>query len=81
MTYGVLLGLAAATAVIIGNSFDPAHAGWVAAAAMFVMRPVQEMGDLQLHLTQYGSCSLNLRSQIRFHRSPFLCLSTRGSAF
>jgi hypothetical protein len=47
MTYGVLLGLAAATAVIIGDAFDPAHAGWVAAAALFVMRPVQEMAGLR----------------------------------
>ena len=45
--YGVLLGLAAATAVIIGYSFDAAHAGWVAAATLFVMRPVQEMAGLR----------------------------------
>jgi uncharacterized membrane protein YccC len=47
MTYAVLLGLAAATAVIIGYHFDPAHAGWVAAATMFVMRPVQEMAGMR----------------------------------
>jgi uncharacterized membrane protein YccC len=46
-TYGVLLGLAAATAVIIGYDLDAAHAGWVAAAALFVMRPVQEMVGLR----------------------------------
>ena len=45
--YGVLLGLAAATSVIIGYSFDAAHAGWVAAATLFVMRPVQEMAGMR----------------------------------
>jgi uncharacterized membrane protein YccC len=39
--------LAAATAIIIGDAIDPAHAGWVAAATLFVMRPVQEMVGLR----------------------------------
>ncbi len=29
-TYGLLLGLAAATSVLVGYYFDPAHGGWVA---------------------------------------------------
>jgi hypothetical protein len=45
--YGLLLGLAAATSIIIGSYFDPAHVGWVAAATMFVMRPVQEMAGMR----------------------------------
>ena len=46
-TYGLLLGSAAATSLIIGYHFDAAHAGWVAAATMFVMRPVQEMAGMR----------------------------------
>jgi hypothetical protein len=42
-TYGLLLGLAAATSVVVGYYIDPVHAGWVATATMLVMRPVQEM--------------------------------------
>ena len=39
-TYGLLLGLAAATSVLVGYHFDAAHAGWVATAAMLIMREV-----------------------------------------
>jgi hypothetical protein len=46
-TYGLLLGLTAATAVIVGSYVDPAHGGWVATAAMLVMRPVQEMAGMR----------------------------------
>ena len=42
-TYGLLLGLAAATSVLVGSYFDAADAGWVATATMLIMRPVQEM--------------------------------------
>ena len=42
-TYGLLLGLAAATSVLVGYYFDAAHGGWVATATMLIMRPVQEM--------------------------------------
>ena len=42
-TYGLLLGLTAATSVLVGSYFDAAHGGWVATAAMLIMRPVQEM--------------------------------------
>jgi hypothetical protein len=43
ITYGLLLGLAAATSVVLGYYVDAAHAGWVATATMLIMRPVQEM--------------------------------------
>ncbi len=46
-TYGLLLGLTAATSVVVGYYFDAAHAGWVATAAMLVMRPVQEMAGMR----------------------------------
>jgi uncharacterized membrane protein YccC len=42
-TYGVLLGLAAATAILVGAIFDIPYAGWIATAAMLVIRPVQQM--------------------------------------
>jgi hypothetical protein len=41
--YGLLLGAAAATAILVGHLVDPDHAGWVATAAMLVMRPIQDM--------------------------------------
>jgi hypothetical protein len=46
-TYGLLLGLAAATSVVVGSYVDPAHAGWVATAAMLVMRPVKQMAGVR----------------------------------
>jgi len=45
--YGVLLGLAAATAIVIGHAFDIPYAGWIATAAMLVTRPLQEMTGLR----------------------------------
>jgi hypothetical protein len=42
-TYGVLLGLTAATAILVGDIFDIPYAGWIATAAMLVIRPFQEM--------------------------------------
>jgi hypothetical protein len=42
-TYGVLLGLTAATAIAVGHVFDIPYAGWIATAAMLVIRPVQDM--------------------------------------
>jgi hypothetical protein len=42
-TYGVLLGLTAATAILMGDVFDIPKAGWIATAAMLVIRPVQQM--------------------------------------
>jgi hypothetical protein len=46
-TYGLLLGLTASTSVIVGYFFDPAHAGWVATAAMLIIRPVQQMTGIR----------------------------------
>jgi hypothetical protein len=42
-TYGVLLGLTAATSISVGRIFDIPYAGWIATAAMLVIRPVQDM--------------------------------------
>jgi Fusaric acid resistance protein-like len=42
-TYGVLLGLTAATAIFVGHYFDIPYPGWIATAAMLVIRPVQDM--------------------------------------
>ena len=42
-TYGVLLGLTAATAISVGHYFDIPYPGWIATAAMLVIRPVQDM--------------------------------------
>lgn len=39
-TYGVLLGLAGATAAAVGFGFDLDHKGWLCGAALMVMRPV-----------------------------------------
>jgi len=45
--YGVLLGLAAASAAAIGVAIHTDHVGWAAAAALFVMRPSWEMQELR----------------------------------
>jgi uncharacterized membrane protein YccC len=42
-TYGVLLGLTAAAAILIGAGFDIPYGGWIATAALLVIRPVQQM--------------------------------------
>jgi hypothetical protein len=42
-TYGVLLGLTAATSILIGHLFDLPYAGWIATAAMLVIRPFSQM--------------------------------------
>jgi hypothetical protein len=42
-TYGVLLGLTAATAILSGHLSHNPYPGWIATAAMLIMRPVQEM--------------------------------------
>jgi hypothetical protein len=42
-TYGMLLGLTAATAILAGHVTHNPYPGWIATAAMLVMRPVQEM--------------------------------------
>jgi Fusaric acid resistance protein-like len=42
-TYGVLLGLTAATSIFAGHFFDIPYPGWIATAAMLVIRPVQDM--------------------------------------
>jgi hypothetical protein len=42
-TYGVLLGLTAATAIFVGHFFAIPYPGWIATAAMLVIRPVQDM--------------------------------------
>jgi hypothetical protein len=46
-TYGLLLGLAAATSVLVGYYIDPSHTGLVATATMLVIRPVQEMAGMR----------------------------------
>jgi uncharacterized membrane protein YccC len=45
--WGLLLGLAAATAVTIALIFDFSSRGWTAAATLLVMRPVTEMVQLR----------------------------------
>jgi Fusaric acid resistance protein-like len=42
-TYGVLLGLTAATAILSGHVAHNPYPGWIATAAMLIMRPVQQM--------------------------------------
>jgi hypothetical protein len=42
-TYGVLLGLTAATSISVGHVLDIPYPGWIATAAMLVIRPVQDM--------------------------------------
>jgi uncharacterized membrane protein YgaE (UPF0421/DUF939 family) len=42
ITYGILLGLAGATAAAIGFAFDLDHKGWICGAALLVMRPITE---------------------------------------
>jgi uncharacterized membrane protein YccC len=42
-TYGVLLGLTAATSIFVGHFFDIPYPGWIATAALLVIRPVQDM--------------------------------------
>jgi uncharacterized membrane protein YccC len=41
--YGVLLGLTAAASISIGHLLDIPYPGWIATAAMLVIRPAQEM--------------------------------------
>ncbi len=41
--YGLLLGLTAATAIVIGHALNIPYPGWIATAAMLIMRPVQDM--------------------------------------
>jgi uncharacterized membrane protein YccC len=45
--YGVLLGLAGATAAAIGFLADLEHVGWATGAALLVMRPSKEMQQLR----------------------------------
>jgi uncharacterized membrane protein YccC len=42
-TYGVLLGLTAATSIFVGHFFHIPYPGWIATAALLVIRPVQDM--------------------------------------
>jgi hypothetical protein len=42
-TYGVLLGLTAATAISVGHLLGIPYPGWIATAAMLVIRPMQDM--------------------------------------
>lgn len=42
-TYGVLLGLTASTAIVLGHAWHIPYPGWIATAAMLIMRPVQQM--------------------------------------
>jgi Fusaric acid resistance protein-like len=45
--YGVRLGLAAAVATAVGIAIHTDHVGWAPAAALFVMRPTEEMQELR----------------------------------
>jgi hypothetical protein len=47
LQYGVLLGLAGATAAAIGFLADLEHVGWATGAALLVMRPSEEMQRLR----------------------------------
>jgi hypothetical protein len=42
-TYGLLLGLTAATSISVGHLFNIPYPGWIATAAMLIMRPLQDM--------------------------------------
>jgi len=42
LTYGILLGLAGATAAAVGYSLGLEHVGWPTGAALLVMRPVRD---------------------------------------
>lgn len=42
-TYGVILGLTAATSILVGHAFDIPKPGWIATAALLVIRPIQQM--------------------------------------
>lgn len=41
--YGLMLGLAAATAIIVGYFYSPAFVGWTATATLLIMRPLANM--------------------------------------
>ncbi|HXJ63711.1 MAG TPA: FUSC family protein [Actinomycetota bacterium] len=41
--YGLLLGLTAATAIIVGHQFHVPYPGWIATAALLIIRPLQGM--------------------------------------
>jgi hypothetical protein len=45
--YGIRLGLAGASAAVIGFGFDFDHVGWATAAALLVMRPSEDMQRLR----------------------------------
>jgi hypothetical protein len=45
--YGVRLGLAAAVATAVGIAIHTDHVGWAPAAALFVMRPTEDMQELR----------------------------------
>lgn len=47
LQYGVLLGLAGATAAAIGFLADLEHVGWATGAALLVMRPSEDMQRLR----------------------------------
>jgi hypothetical protein len=42
-SYGLLLGLTAATSLLVGHYMNSPYAGWIATAAMLIMRPIQDM--------------------------------------
>jgi hypothetical protein len=42
-TYGVLIGMTMATSILIGHAFNIPYYGWIATAAMLVIRPMQQM--------------------------------------
>jgi hypothetical protein len=46
-TYGLLLGLTVATAITLGHYLHIPYAGWIATAAMLIIRPLQQMTGLR----------------------------------
>lgn len=46
-SYGILLGLAAATATAAGFALGIEHIGWIVGASLFVMRPNKEVQKLR----------------------------------
>ena len=47
LDYGIRLGLAAAVSAAIGFAIHTDHVGWIAGAALFVMRPTSDMQHLR----------------------------------
>ena len=66
--YGLLLGLAAASAAAVGEAIHTDHVGWATAAALFVMRPEREMQQLR-SVGRVGSVFLGALAAVAFVRT------------